>query len=235
MGNEQKEALFQHFYKEGFLVLKSLYSPEECSEIINISKEKKSYKTKTFSPLMNYHKEDPRLLIPSRKKELHGTIEHLVGGKVRGLQTQFFYCHPGTPGFAWHQDNFYVQAEPANNFISAWLALEKITQENGCLKICPKSHLSGIFPVKEKQISYTQGQDPNGARLESVFDIEEFEVIPVEVDVGDLVLIHSQVLHSSFDNTSTNKTRNAFLMTFLKDGTPYREGLTAKREVFDIC
>ncbi|MBY0282269.1 MAG: phytanoyl-CoA dioxygenase family protein [Alphaproteobacteria bacterium] len=229
-----EETQLDDFTKQGFLVIKSFFSREECESLREISRDHESYKLKTFLPLMNPHKEDPRFLTLLRKEKLHKVLESFVGGKIRGLQTQFFYCHPGTSGFAWHQDNFYVQAEPANCFISAWLALEKVTKENGCLKICPKSHLSGLFPVIEKAINFPEGQDPNGARLESVFNVEDYEVIPIELEVGDLVIIHSQVLHASFDNASKDKTRNAFLMTFVKEGTLYRQGFTAKREDFNV-
>jgi ectoine hydroxylase-related dioxygenase (phytanoyl-CoA dioxygenase family) len=51
---------------------------------------------------------------------------------------------------------------------------------------------------------------------------------------GSVVLIHGHVVHSSHDNTSADRFRHVLLMTFVREGVPYRAGFSARREAFGL-
>src|SRR5690606_25645264 len=87
----------------------------------------------TLAPMMNPHREEAILLQKAlRHPRIVAIVGRLVGGRVHGLQSQYFFCPPGTPGFSRHQDNFYVRAKP-DAFVSVWCALSDVDSENGGL------------------------------------------------------------------------------------------------------
>ena len=48
------------------------------------------------------------------------------------------------------------------------------------------------------------------------------------------MLIHGNVVHSSNDNTSTDRFRHVLLMTYVREGVSYRPGFSAARSAFDL-
>lgn len=85
-----EETQLDDFTKQGFLVIKSFFSREECESLREISRDHESYKLKTFLPLMNPHKEDPRFLTLLRKEKLHKVLESFVGVKFEVFKRSSF-------------------------------------------------------------------------------------------------------------------------------------------------
>lgn len=52
---------------------------------------------------------------------------------------RFWNEKPDDSESPWHQDFQYWAVEPPIN-ISAWLAIDEVTTENGCVQILPGSH-----------------------------------------------------------------------------------------------
>jgi phytanoyl-CoA hydroxylase len=159
-------------------------------------------------------------------------MEHLLGDKVSGLQTQFFYCQPGTQGFAAHQDNFYVQA-PQDDFASVWTAIDDVTVENGALVLYPGTHKEPLLPVEPCPFHTVQaGQDINANRMQVVIP-PQYKGVDCPMPAGRAAFFHGHTVHSSHPNIS-NGTRRALLMTYLKKGSAFRPGNNARREEVDV-
>jgi hypothetical protein len=62
-------------------------------------------------------------------------------------------------------------------------------------------------------------------------DYRPFDVVARR---GSVVLIHGHVAHSSHDNVSADRFRHVLLMTYIRDGAPFRSGRYARREAFDL-
>ena len=60
----------------------------------------------------------------------------LLGRSPYAVQTMIYFKPPGSRGQALHQDNFYLKAEPGT-CVAAWMALDKVDVENGCLEVVP--------------------------------------------------------------------------------------------------
>jgi ectoine hydroxylase-related dioxygenase (phytanoyl-CoA dioxygenase family) len=179
---------------------------------------------------MNPHREQPEFVRTMSDERLLSVVRRLMNGKPVGLQTQYFFCRPGTRGFSAHQDNYYVRA-PDSMFVSAWLALEDVDASNGALVALPGSHLEPMLDIRQIDQPSTFGQDPNHNRLECVVE-KEYPKVDIPVHQGGVVFLHSHLVHSSNHNVTANRFRRVLLMTYLAEGAPYRPGHVAQRDAF---
>ncbi|HEY1720541.1 MAG TPA: phytanoyl-CoA dioxygenase family protein [Magnetospirillaceae bacterium] len=219
------------YERDGFAIVEGLFSADECQRICQLGETLESFRSGKLTPAMNPHRERPELLETMGDGRLMACMEQLVGGTPMGLQTQYFYGRPGTPGFARHQDNYYVEAD-RESFASAWLALDDVEIINGALVLYPGSHREPILDVRAIPQLSTFGQDPNANKQECVLP-ETYPSIDVPVKRGTVVFIHGHVAHSSHDNKS-ERFRRVLLMTYIKEGVAYRAGYTARRETFEL-
>ncbi|KAK4874190.1 hypothetical protein RN001_013550 [Aquatica leii] len=92
-----------------------------------------------------------------------------------------------------HQDLYFLPYRPENSIIATWTALEKVTVENGCLFLVPKSH-----KLKLKQHEYPENINTNS--FYTIPDFKNFTPINVPMEKGDTVFFHPLVLHGSNPN-----------------------------------
>jgi ectoine hydroxylase-related dioxygenase (phytanoyl-CoA dioxygenase family) len=90
----------------------------------------------------------------------------------------------------WHQDHFYVRG--STRTVSAWVPLQLTGLREGCLMVMPGSHRIG--PVAHDNLVLGRRHFPSG--------IAEREVRMVETEPGDVVLLHSMLLHTTAANLS---------------------------------
>lgn len=108
-----------------------------------------------------------------------------------------------------HTDSTFIYSEPLT-CVAAWIAMEDATIENGCLCVIPESH--NTYPLQQQYIKNatatgTEFVDTPHHRM--AWDLDLLE--PVEVKKGDLVLLHGEVVHASYANTS-ERSRHAFVL-----------------------
>lgn len=155
------EAAYARYQELGYHVEYNVWTPEECEALIAAARKCPSYRDGTCAPLMNPHRQEPLFLQALRKPAIVRVIERLVGGRTAALQSQFFFCKPGTRGFSMHQDNYFVEAGK-EVFASAWSALQDVTPEMGGLVVYPGTHTEAILPVEAvKDFRPSASQDPN--------------------------------------------------------------------------
>lgn len=216
----------KQYLDEGFLLLPDLVPHELCDRLINIALEQQNAKDGTFAPIPMPHKVLPEFLSMLRYPPVVAVIEQLVGGRASGLGGEFFYMRPGTPGFAIHQDNAYVQA-PVDVFCSTWTALCDVDRENGALYFFSGSHKFGQLPIREREFEPVPGQNPNAEARECIMPAK-LERIDIEVKKGSTVFLNSLLVHGSNTNRS-NRFRYSFVATYIRKGQPYRPGYAQKR------
>jgi ectoine hydroxylase-related dioxygenase (phytanoyl-CoA dioxygenase family) len=222
----------QEYRDQGFSVVEGLFSAEECRAVQKIAEKLPNFVSGSLLPVMNPHREQPELLDAMSDERVVSIVRRLMDGNPVGLQTQYFFCQPGTRGFSAHQDNYYVRA-PEDKFVSAWLALEDVTAENGALIVLPGSHKEPVLEVRDVPQPSTFGQDPNHNRQECVVETQ-YPRVSVAVRQGGVVFLHSHVIHSSNDNVTADSFRRVLLMTYLAEGAPFRPGYIAKRQTFRL-
>ncbi len=223
----------QQYFDEGFCQVPDVFSAEQCNALIAFSEKLPTYEDGSLIPVFQPHKEHDIFLKAMKTPKLIAIMEKLLLGRVSGIQTQFFFGRPGTKGFNCHQDNYYVQAKP-DGFGSAWIPLEDTDPGNGGLIVYPESHKEDILPFEEVEGPIDSfGQAPNALRQELVLP-DKYKPLDVHAEAGSGVFIHGHVAHKSHDNTSKDRFRRVLLITYVREGEPFREGREAKREAVNV-
>jgi ectoine hydroxylase-related dioxygenase (phytanoyl-CoA dioxygenase family) len=108
--------------------------------------------------------------------------------------------------FAWHQDSGYVH-EDHEPYLTCWIALDDVTEENGAVSLLPYSR-SGIKsyvkhipdPIRNDLVCYF-GPDPG---------------IQMTAPAGSIVVFSSVVIHRSGPNL-TDRLRRVYLAQYSKE------------------
>lgn len=225
------KAALKAYLENGFHIEENIFSNSECEALIEISKELENAKNKTYRPQMMPHRQHDIYLQAMRHPSLIKIMNKLVNGKAMGLQTEFFFCKPGTRGFSLHQDNFFVEA-PFNAFASAWVALTDTYPEKGGLIVYPGSHKEGTLPVSKLNLKMDKGQDPNANNEETIVP-NQYQPVSVSVPKGAALFIHGHLVHGSNPN-QTEEWRYVLLNTYIREGVPFRKGNYANREAIEL-
>jgi phytanoyl-CoA hydroxylase len=226
-----EEKVLEFYHQFGFHIEENVFTDAECAQLIEASKHLDNAKNGTHRPSMMPHRTDDIFLAAMRKPALTKIISTLVGGAASGIQSEFFYCKPGTRGFSMHQDNFYVEAKQGV-FASAWTALTDTYAEKGGLIVYPGTHKEGDLPVRKLTLPPDASQDPNANNEETVVP-PQYKALNVQVPKGAALFIHGHLVHASNPNTS-NEWRYVILNTYIKKGEPFRAGRYAQRAEVDL-
>src|SRR5262245_25367640 len=113
--------LLYQYDRDGYCIQPEVFSSKDCAALIAAARELPEFKKGDTRPAMMPHRTEKIFLDALKHPTIVTMMERLLSGKVSGLQTEFFYCAPGTKGFSNHQDNFFVEA-PEDAFASAWIA-----------------------------------------------------------------------------------------------------------------
>lgn len=203
------------FAEQGFLVVKGLLSVEQAEAMRDQALLPSEWESKaaSFDPAMtwlqsslleNVHRASKLVRDYYWRGPLVDVAEALIGPNIKGVTSQFtFKLRGNTKSFAWHQDNGYGELDPYNA-ISCLTALDDADEENGCLRLVPKSHKRGQLR------SLTAEQKASGAEI-TIDDVDESAAIPVPMRTGDVLIMHCHTLHASGPNTSDRHRRMLFL------------------------
>lgn len=157
--------------------------------------------------------------------------EHICFDIVQGLVDQVYrepsvlfkdklnYKGPGGAGFHCHQDaTAYATEDLASRHVSAMVAIDSSSTENGCLQVAAGLHKQGVIDHIE---GVTRPEIENGMNF-----------INVLVKPGDIVLFDSYLPHRSAAN-NTNTWRRLAYLTFnpLSEGDLHAAYYTKKREL----
>lgn len=128
---------------------------------------------------------------------LTSLVSELLGGKKPLLATDQIFMKPPRHGSAkpYHQDNAYFCATPIDDVITAWIALDDVDEENGCLRYIRGSHRSPVVPHAP-----VAGEEYN--ITPAAKDIDLSKEVLARVKKGGVVFHHSHALHTSHRNHS---------------------------------
>lgn len=117
----------------------------------------------------------------------------------------------------WHQDHPYWPIIQPADLISAWVALEDATIENGAMSMVARSHLWGQYDGGTIGINadYSPAYDPA-----FVPEGETVEVVPCEVVAGGVVFHHCRTWHGAPANHS-DRPRPAIAVHYMPGYTRY--------------
>lgn len=134
----------------------------------------------------------------ARHPNLLGAAVDLLGPDVKLFGDQVFMKPPGGIEKTYHQDSPYFTIEPMA-MVTAWVAIDEVTIDNGCLWVVPGSHKRGALEHSE---AWMVGDRQDRKIPDSAFD--RSTEVPITLSAGSCSLHHSLLLHrSGANNTDT--------------------------------
>jgi hypothetical protein len=126
-------------------------------------------------------------------------------------------AHKGTY-LPWHQDRWnFLTTEP---LLTVWLALDPVTIENGCVQYIAGSHKRGVLNPEHGSGFLTEELAQEHCKTE---DVEH-----LELEAGEVALLHNWLLHSS-DVNQSDIARRGFSVCYMDAATR-----TTKGEAFPV-
>ena len=203
---------FRHYWEKGWAVAEGVFSREEADRIAQIaldlsqeelSREGDDYVVdKSADGEIAPRKIDRPFLKRSEfqafvlDKRLTRMLGELLGAPPLLSGDQIFMKPPHFGSAKpYHQDNFYFQCDPGDHVITAWIALDDVGEENGCLRYIDGSHKEGIIAHEA-----VPGEPYNLVPPPELIDLQRESLALVKK--GGIVFHHSEALHTSHRNES---------------------------------
>lgn len=214
------------FVDHGYVVVPSLFSPQEAEAL------KIHYRTLRESgtvPGDPFRYPDPKLVtdplqLYPRMLQMHrwdaislkwlidprinAVLTGLLDGEPIATQTMIYFKPPTARGQALHQDNYYLRVKPGT-CCAAWMALEDVDEENGCLQVVPGSQAWPVLCTvpADTQKSFTDVMVPVP---------EGTPIVPIRMKAGDVLFFNGQLVHGSLPNTSTHRFRHSLIGHYVR-------------------
>jgi len=123
----------------------------------------------------------------------------------------------------WHQDRGYWQCLDNDKAITAWVALDDVMIENGCMEVVPGSHRWGLLGEDH---FYQQDIDLQVKKIESKTG-QSFTTKSCTLKAGCVSFHHCFTIHGSRQNIS-NRPRISIAIHLIPDGTCYKAGTSSE-------
>lgn len=201
----------QEYHGQGYVAVRSLFTREEAGLLHQTSVSdtvisEKSYELLDASGFKTrlalwYTPGNDLYGMMSRSRRMVTAVEQLLGGQAAHYHSKVMQKAPRTGGaWEWHQDYgyWYKNGFLYPHMLSVMIALTPSTIENGCLQVLPGSHHMGR--VEHLNTGEQVGADPEKVNAYA----QDHPVVYCELQPGDALFFHSNLLHCSGQNRSEN-------------------------------
>ncbi|MBV9155495.1 MAG: phytanoyl-CoA dioxygenase family protein [Acidobacteriaceae bacterium] len=224
------DRFIEQYERDGFVLARKMFDQEEIDLLRRAAKEDRELDQHSFGKgdgeggtvrlsLWN-HPGDTLYGMFARCETIVNSAEKLLGGEVYHYHSKMIMKDAKVGGaWTWHQDYgyWYQNGVLFPLLCSASIAVDAATKENGCLQVLRGSHLMG-------RIDHILTGDQAGADLERVHEAEKrLELVYVEMDPGDVVFFHANMLHRSDQNRSDKPRWSMICCYNAARNDPYKE------------
>lgn len=147
-----------------------------------------------------------------RSYKLLDRLSHYFDDDVYGYHNKIALKYPGIVGFRPHQDHAYWRGYGCRfpEAHAVFIAIDAATEQNGCLRLIPRSHLLGTLPHG----SFGGRGSDDGVLPDALQEVLDggYELVPIAAEPGDVILFHGNTIHGSNDNGS-DQPRVAMIAT----------------------
>jgi ectoine hydroxylase-related dioxygenase (phytanoyl-CoA dioxygenase family) len=214
----------------GFVLARGMFDGEETGLLRRAAKEDRQLDQHSFGradgeggrvrlSLWN-HPGDSLYGMFARCESIVVSAEKLLGGEVYHYHSKMIMKDAKVGGaWTWHQDYgyWYQNGVLAPLLASAFIAVDPATRENGCLQVVPGSHHLG-------RIDHILTGEQAGADPERVREVlKRMEVVHVEMEPGDTLFFHCNLLHRSDQNRSDQPRWSMICCYNAARNDPYKE------------
>jgi len=189
------------FYRDnGYLLYHhQVFSPEKLERLGGIFEEHLAGKGNTLSDELDTpHFRDPRLLEFLLSDEVADLVEPIIGPNI-ALWSSHFICKDPYTGRAtpWHEDSAYWNGrfDAYENIVTVWLALDRSTRENGCMRVIPGTTVDGFSTYE----AVDRAWNTFGSQIK---DVDESRSVDFELERGECSLHDARIIHGAAANTS---------------------------------
>ena len=219
--------LKRQFKRDGFLVLKNVFTKEQSKLIISeaeklfslpeikggymkyFESKDNSYENKILARMENFIKDDN--LINLKKlvdNDVKPILEEVLEKRVSLFKDKINWKLPGGGAFKPHQDFDAWSDFPPKYYVTCAILVDNCTKENGCLEMVAGKHTDGVL------------KNNNGEINQDI--VNSMDWLSILGNSRDLVLFDSFVPHRSGLNESNNSRRVCyFTYNLLEEGDHY--------------
>ncbi len=197
------------FHRDGFIIARLLFSASEAAILLDHAGSSPRIRERVTSMVDGDGRQSRLTLWSHRVDDVFGAVSRsprVVAGAQALLGEDVYHWHskvmqkePRTGGaWEWHQDYGYWYNDGClyPRLVSCLIALDRADRANGCLKVLAGSHLLG-------RIDHGGVGAQAGANPERVAEAaKQLEVRYAELEPGDAIFFHCNLLHASEPNPS---------------------------------
>jgi hypothetical protein len=222
--------VLQEYDRNGFVIAPQMFDSEEIDLLRRAAREDRDLDQHSFGrgdgeggtvrlSLWN-HPGDTIYGMFARCESIVNSAETILDGEVYHYHSKMIMKDAKVGGaWAWHQDYgyWYQNGVLFPDLTSAFIAVDPATRENGCMQVLSGSHRMG-------RIDHVLTGDQAGADMERVREAEKrLPLVYVEMEPGDVLFFHSNLLHRSDRNRSANPRWAMICCYNAARNDPYKE------------
>jgi ectoine hydroxylase-related dioxygenase (phytanoyl-CoA dioxygenase family) len=221
------------YRQQGYIIVKGFCKPEEVNKLYQTALEDKAMQNNALD-LNDQSGKKTRLSLwftpgndvfgyLTRSEKMIGAVKQLLGGDapVCHFHSKLMQKEPKVGGaWEWHQDYGYWYKNQfmfPDELISVMVALTEANKENGCLQVIKGSHKLG-------RVNHGFAGEQVGADMQMVDNaLKTMELVYVELEPGDALIFHSNLLHRSEANLSDRPRWSVISCYSLQSNLAYNE------------
>jgi len=234
----------KQYHEQGFVVVKAFCSKPEIEKIyataisdnsmqnnaldLNDQNGKKTKLSLWFTPgndVFGYL---------TRSKKMIGSVQQLLGdtSQICHFHSKLMQKEPKVGGaWEWHQDYGYWYKNQfmfPDQLMSVMIAITAANEENGCLQVIRDSHKMG-------RVNHGFAGEQVGADMIMVnHALKTMELVYVELEPGDALFFHSNLLHCSKANLSDHPRWSIISCFSLQSNIAYNETSTSWKTPVEV-
>jgi len=234
-------ALYQ---KQGYLVIQGFCRPDEVNKLYQTALDDDAMRKNALDLNDQSGKKTRLSLWFTPGNDVFGYLtrsERMISSVAQVLDGDSPVCHfhsklmqkePKVGGaWEWHQDYGYWYKNQfmfPDELVSVMVALTDANKQNGCLQVIKGSHKLG-------RVNHGFAGEQVGADMVMVDNaLKTMELVYVELEAGDALIFHSNLLHRSEANLSDRPRWSIISCYNLQSNLAYNETSTAWKVPVDV-
>ncbi len=239
-----KPAQVDLYNQQGYIIIKGFCKPKEIDKLYQTALDDNAMRNNALD-LNDQSGKKTRLSLwftpgndvfgyLTRSEKMISSVKQLLGGDapVCHFHSKLMQKEPKVGGaWEWHQDYGYWYKNQfmfPDQLISVMVALTEANKGNGCLQVIKGSHKLG-------RVNHGFAGEQVGADMQMVNNaLKTMELVYVELEPGDALIFHSNLLHRSEANLSDYPRWSVISCYNLQSNLAYNETSTSYKVPVDI-
>ncbi|MEZ6092438.1 MAG: phytanoyl-CoA dioxygenase family protein [Pirellulaceae bacterium] len=218
----------EQFDRDGYLIVPGLFDTEEIEVIEKVSRQDREMELaatsrsdasggQTVLAVRDSLGDDVFSAI-ARCQRVAGSMQTLMGEEIYHYHHKLMLKEPRVGGaWEWHQDYgyWYNYGCLFPRMASCYIAIDRAGKDNGCLQVIPGSQHLGR--LEHGKVGGQTGADES--RVQQI--LKRLPLVYVEMNPGDALFFHGNVLHRSDQNRSEHSRWSLICCYNARSNDPY--------------